>query len=567
LITDAISEVLAFVRSDAKDDKITPKTKQEVDATKSSAGRGLDSISAGESGDVEVGLVETGETCSRSVSASTKTCRIVLVDLGSHLSKDPSRNAQLTETVVLQGIFSASMKSKSDSSNGKLIESEFDGHADEMEIFCAFGREMRSPLQILEPSAGSAHGSTKATPYGGSEIEIRAAALTPLEFTFSMHNAALLSAIVNSLQVSFMSGENLEEQAGIDLQGLTKGQTEHIQNLATELESPSDRSSGGHTPTTSSSVAGDGSFASYDAAENTGGTKIQVKLTMPQTKLTFINDLQGLDEALFRTSVTTFVAGLEVDRAGMSNMTFDFHVNTSVLADYFDTSCNIWNSLLVQPWEINLKALRAPSKRFKSDRLSTTIDLESFPCYISFSEQFLVSLTSASRMWSIYSVAMAVHVDEDNTSSGSARASMAASAARNLITSRPYAIENHTGEEVMFSLPGEQETGHPCDDGSIQYFRFEPPRGAGYGGRRTYGQDLEFEKTVKIHWSDETTTSVGHLDFEFGLPSKTHKLKNGVLVTTHVVKEGKTTVSCRSHLGHWRDAGAFVFSHGFLKCL
>ena len=62
---------------------------------------------------------------------------------------------------------------------------------------------------------------------------------------------------------------------------------------------------------------------------------------MPQTKITVINDLQMLDEALFRLSAATFVAGVQVDRFGMPDMTFDFPVNPTILADYFDTSCNI----------------------------------------------------------------------------------------------------------------------------------------------------------------------------------------------------------------------------------
>jgi hypothetical protein len=158
-------------------------------------------------------------------------------------------------------------------------------------------------------------------------------------------------------------------------------------------------------------------------------------------------------------------------------------------------------------------------------------------------------------MWSIYSVATAVHLDKDKSlKSGSLKASMAASAARNLITSLPYAIENNTGVNLSFILPGTEKTKHPCGDGLIQYFRFEPPKGGGYGGKRAYGQDLEFEKSITVHLLDGSTISIGHLDHEFGLPRKVHRMNDGGLLLTHVVKEGKTTVSIQVQDVEWKVA-------------
>lgn len=547
LIPDAISEVLAFVGKERRSEKIGEETNNESSSLDLlSRGGGLEAASSGVSGGIETTVTTSvGQTNLSQVSATTKTCRIVLVDLGSQSSNEAGKSSQLTETLVLQGVFSASIKTISDVMSKKTIESDFNGQADSMEIFSAFGKEMQSPLQILEPSSGSAHGSTKTAPEGGTEIEIRAAALTPFDFTVSMHNAALLSAIVNSLKASFMSEQEADGTTEIDLEGLSRGEAEHLENLVLALETTPDRASVGYQAS-ASTVTDTSDVATTDiVTKKAGGTKIQIKLTMPETKVTVINDLQGLDEALFRASVTNFVAGCDVNRYGLADTTFDFHVNTSILADYFDTSCNIWNKLLVQPWEITLKGMRAPSPRFHSKRLSTTVDLESFPCCISFSEQFLVSLASASRMWSIYSMATSVHFDEDRSlKSGSVKASMAASAARNLITSLPYAVENNTGVGLSFSLTGTQGTKHHCGDGFIQYFRFEPPKGGGYGGKRAYGQDLEFEKSVTIHLPDDSIYIV-HLDHEFGLPRKAHKLNDGRFMLTHVVKEGKTTVSSK----------------------
>jgi hypothetical protein len=237
-----------------------------------------------------------------------------------------------------------------------------------------------------------------------------------------------------------------------------------------------------------------------------------------------------------------------LNQVSTRNMTFDFHLNTSILADYFDASLNLWSKLLTRPWEITLKGIRSPTHRFKSGRLSTTIDLESFPCCVSFSEQFLVSLASAFRMWSIYSTATSIPVNERLTgnslgiSSASLKHSMAASAARNLITSLPYAIENHCGANAAFSLPGGCIDRRPCPNGMTQYFRFEPPKGGGYGGKRAYGQDVEFEKSVKI-FVGNSLIEIGHLDQELTLQRRAHDLQDGRVLLTQVVKEGKTTVS------------------------
>ena len=37
----------------------------------------------------------------------------------------------------------------------------------------------------------------------------------------------------------------------------------------------------------------------------------------------------------------------------------------------------------------------------KISHMTTTIDIESHPCYVSFSEQFIISLKSASAMWNV----------------------------------------------------------------------------------------------------------------------------------------------------------------------
>lgn len=546
MIPDTISEIIAFVKSkniddsktgsDAENEKITPSQPPPSERLVIHSTSGLGA-------EVEATLIPSGEMSRSHIAATTNICQIILVDLGSQVTKNPGKQHQLTETLILQGQFAATMTSMAEKASGSLIESNFSGQADAMEIFCAFGQDMRSPLQILEPVGGSLHGSMKSTVEGTREVEIRAAALTPFDFIISMHNAALCSAIFNSLKASFESVEGGEENETVNLNGISKDEQEHIESLAVALEKGSDPTAVEYH--TSSSSLGEISTAasSKTSFENTG-LRLQLKVTMPETKVTVINDLQGLDEALFRASVTNLVAGADVSRYGSPDMAFDFHMNTSILADYFDTSCNIWNNLLVKPWEITLKGSRSESRRFKSKKVSTTIDLESFPCCVSFSEQFLVSLASASRMWSIYSVATAIHMDGRGRleSSGSMKASMAASAVRNLITSMPYAIENTSGIDIVFSLAGKKMK-HSSTTGSIKYFRFEPPKGAGFGGKRRYGQDLDFDKAITIFLEGDSDIIIDGLDFGQEHQKTSHRLKDGKLLMTCVSKEGKTTVS------------------------
>ena len=117
----------------------------------------------------------------------------------------------------------------------------------------------------------------------------------------------------------------------------------------------------------------------------------------------------------------------------------------SILADYFDAASNRWETLLTDPWEITLNGNRSPQTRFDTDRMSSTFDIESNPCNVSFSEHFLINVGAASRMWSVYSGAItkATSLVEkggqtDEALRRSSR-SMAAHAARSLITTLPYA--------------------------------------------------------------------------------------------------------------------------------
>ena len=554
-IPDAIGDVLSFVRVDDES--------KEVASEKAGGGtepeiREVVHVASSEIGeDIEATIHSTArsaDTATMEVSIKTDKCRFVLVDLGSQCSNIGSGVGQLAETIVVQGTFAAKFSIASDLNSNEMVSADLESQADAMEVFTAFGSDLRSPLQILDPADISAHGSLKTTDSGETQVEIRAAALTSFDVCFSMRNAALLNAILAGLQES-LSTDLLDETTSHP-DPLSANETKHIQELASALETENSSSSILSHQISSIDDKSVPTLSRANSMKASTSTSVEVKISMPETRVTVVNDLQGLDEALLRVTVAHFVAGGRMKSLELTGeTTFDFHLHTSILADFFDPSINLWKELLTKPWEITLKGIRAPSARFKSDRLSTTVDLESMACCISFSEQFLGSLAGANRMWSIYSTAIAAPVEELERTSiagsvdASLKRSMAASAVRNLVTSLPYAVENHSGIDVSFLLPGPREDCRECPNGTSQYFRFEPPRDGGFGGRRLYGQDVAYEKSVTLFLQDEQI-QISHLDSALGLPRKAHELGDGRVLVTHVAKEGKTIVSITASYPH-----------------
>lgn len=145
----------------------------------------------------------------------------------------------------------------------------------------------------------------------------------------------------------------------------------------------------------------------------------------------------------------------------------------------------------------------------------------------------------------------------------SLRSSIAASAARTLVTSLPYAIENHSGVDIEFVVHGGDDSGRcSCDSGSIQYFRFDPPSGSGSGGERLYGQDMTFEKAVSLCIGD-SSVKLSSLDSRIGFPREVLELADQMLIVS-IQKEGKTVVSiCKSNVVDLapRVYGVYIVSH------
>jgi hypothetical protein len=361
-----------------------------------------------------------------------------------------------------------------------------------------------------------------------------------------------MNAILHSISESFEGEET--EQSEDKTKVLTPGESARIEQLALKLERKESMPSGSCSE--SGNLSDDrpndtppSDSEAFTSSSATDAMVISMKVTMPETVVTLINDLQGLDEALVRIKLVNMMTGAQVRNNDPAPYTcFDFHGHSSVLADYFDAPNNRWRPLLLKSWEISTKGFRGPcSTRFESNRPSTSLDIESFPCHVSLSEQFLASIASAHKMWSIYSTATNSAFESGVSSQlgpklqKQLRKSTAASAARTLITSLPYAVENHTGMVVEFVVHGEDEKRFSCESGSLEYFQFSPPKGAGSGGKRLYGEDVSFKKSLTLY-VEESHIFLSDLDSHICAPEKVIETSTSLVIAS-VAREGKTVVS------------------------
>jgi hypothetical protein len=190
-----------------------------------------------------------------------------------------------------------------------------------------------------------------------------------------------------------------------------------------------------------------------------------------------------LDDALIQFEVQNSVANAQVCQGeriksdSVPETGFDANLNCLLVVDYFDHAKVAWKDFL----ELTFRGSRGPNRKMPSSRPSTSLEVESFPCYVSFSEEFLMSLASANRMWTIYSMAtpsllnssFGAHdrkFDPHHRATGRTlmkgdvarnadglRQNMAATAARTLISALPYGLENNTGINFEIEILGSED--------------------------------------------------------------------------------------------------------------
>ena len=549
-IPDAITDILDFVSVDR------PNRPQPANAEIEEDTEYHDIVAVNSCGDepgFETSVVtQPGSSEMNTLTFELKTakCSVLLVDLGSDAlltKKDETvSTSAVSETIVVGGLFHSKLLLQSERATGNTVNLNTEVHVDELEVFTAFGLGLQNPVQLLDPTQVSTYMSKRSDEGIREILDIRCAVIAPIDITVSMRNIALINAILTSFDDSFDS-----EPAPPESLVFTEEDARKVEVLDQALgDDESDRSvSVREFSKEESSLRIERSpIADQSSNEN---SQISLKITTTETKVTVVNDLQGLDEALLRIALRNFIANAHTQQnvRFKSDSTpfnsFDFSVHTSILADYFDAHGRSWKSLLLQPWEISSKGSRGLNRRVQTERPSTSIDIESLPCHLSFSEQFLMNLASAQRMWSIYSAASESALESlDESASKSLRKSLAAGAARSFISSLPYAIENISGIELKFVVFSEKEQHRSCSSGSIEYFQFEHPPAEGAGGKRLYGKDLVVEKRMEL-WIGSEKVELRDLDSLLGQQSTAHYLSDGSVLVTKVAKDTKTTVSCK----------------------
>ena len=334
--------------------------------------------------------------------------------------------------------------------------------------------------------------------------------MSSIDFTLSIQNVALLNAISCSI-VDTLKTPEIEP----NLLPLSTVELSKIKKLSSALQKNDDA----WESESAALAAGSAGVAAGDdpTAEDPGGPaaksgprvparKIRVNVTVPDVSFAVVNDLQGFDTALFKVIAQTLVGGGSISlpasgadpfarkkEEGPSATQFEFHLAAYFQADYYDVSTNLWEAFLVKPLEITVNGKRDREKKFGSNRMISCLDVESHPCHVSFSEQFLVSIGAATNMWSLYSGAInnAVGVDgkkatsrrppnAEPTAGEKLKKSMAANAARALVTTLPYVIDNRAGAPAFFSLDSGGPAGEcRCESSETRHFRFEFPPASG----------------------------------------------------------------------------------------
>lgn len=482
------------------------------------------------------------------VNISSETYSLVLYDSGDFQAELDSKYSKLeapaplgsiAEGLVIAGSVNMTAEVATDKSRETLsISSQFE--AENFEIYCGFGRNLQVPLQILEPVSGILAVGFTSQGTKTKKIDVKTKAEGAIDINFSMKNYELINAIATDVSGNLSEGLKKGRRETADGTG-DKDQVEEIELISSTLEDPDNAET---AVKKQEERTLDRSKDSVNS-ESASSTVIVLNLRLPESNITIINDLQGLDEALFRINLqdlaTNSVVALMQDLKDGTRMetTYDTKVRAKFLADYFDSSVNLWKDLLQESWEVTMKAERAPDTKSSSQRFSTKADIHSMPLRLAFSEHFLISLATANHMFTMSEEQQASYNGVDVASD----ADDPKKSSRHLVSALPYAVDNHSGFDVEFLLTESCRAGNrKCPNGTKKYFRSLPPQGNGHGGKRLYGQDNEMDLPVKVFVGD-SIIEIACMNRELRRPKQSHVLDDGTLLMTNVVKEGKSTVS------------------------
>ena len=505
------------------------------------------------------------------LSFRTSTCRMLALQTDSYCSNQSK--GMDSELIVLQGKVDATIRSTKEYATGTTLSNEAQVNGESFEIFTAFGRNIANPVQVMEPARFSIFFTKSVSiPDNAEDLVLKAVALTQLNICFSLQNAALVSAITSSIKSSFEASQ--ERTAGFDgfssvndniLVPLTEKECNRIEHLSLALEHGDHKFDASFATvnfanTIQRNQSNQSSFEIMKDIEFGGRPMTRyfdVHLTMPDATLSIVNDFSGLDNPLFKLRARNLVGKgqLELPQDQLTffqdtsrraeyvidRTKFQLRLNSSIMANYFDPTYNLWEPLLLKPWETTVTFQRSDKHRFqrKIERMSTDFDIESQRCLVSFSEQFLVSVGAATRMWNIYSEKV------QRKSSCEIISEKDRVSAKALVLPTPYGIENETGIPVEYviqpNLNKSASQRHLCASGETHRFRFEYPRGSGVGGTRQYGQDSGDYKEIDI-FVGAVCIHIKHLDAELNSPRHFHDCGNGIVIFSDVVKKSRVMV-------------------------
>ena len=184
-----------------------------------------------------------------------------------------------------------------------------------------------------------------------------------------MRNFALLNAILESIQSSSYGANGEDSSQDLVLSSQDARLIEHLDHAleAPEHELQSVMSFSSET----AHVYSDGSSTMVTAEPME--SKSVLNITLPDAKLTIVNDLQGLDDALIRFALLNVVANAQVregerlQRDSEPYTGFDANLNCSITADYFANSEGLWKDFFLRPWEFTVRGDRGRNLRLKSN--------------------------------------------------------------------------------------------------------------------------------------------------------------------------------------------------------
>jgi len=437
-------------------------------------------------------------------------------DIERSVSAGPTAN--VAEALIMEGGTNLNAKMATDVT-GEMSSMSIALTGNEFEIFSAFGKDLQRPLQILEPLNGTVKLSLLSHP-GAQRIEIKANANDSIEVIFSMRNLALINAISDEVSECLIKGlkrSNRTPSGGLEPnEGIQEQQLEAIEQV---LKGEDDVEL----------VEVSSKRKEITSSQSKISSVVIVDLKIPHTNITIINDLQGLDEALFRIRTEELTTKSMV--AQVPQLIFNVQLYSKFLADYFDPVINRWKNLLRDPWEIAMKSERAPEAKSNKKRYGTRADVKIMPLRLKFSEHFLIGLGSANRM-------LAMSTENKFKKS------------RHLVAALPYALENCSGMDVEYTVSKGEKDHRTSLNGSKEYFRISPVKGNGKGGKRQYGEDATHDASMRICIGNNTI-DLKDIDDELGQPKRCHILDDTTMLVTNVVKEGKVTVSFASSDSSW----------------